>query len=112
MQLTRPARPDADFSAEVSSEGRKIPQPSRPHLEAPLVTLFGVVVVWSSLVIVFTANRLSETYAHFDTSVLSGTGRNNAILMSLDPQVKILLPFSMFVPRMTPAKALQTVGSY
>jgi hypothetical protein len=82
---------------------------ARGPIEFPLVTLFGLLVVWASLVIVFTANRLSDTNFHLETS---GLGRNNSVLMSLEPQIKILLPFSMFVPHMTPAEALAAVGSY
>lgn len=114
MDVTHPgAQPDAASSPSGNGSAAELrPIARRASADAPMLAIFGLLVVWASLVIVFTANRLSESYYHLDATGLTGLSRNSAVLMSLDPQVKILLPFTIFVPRMTPAEALQTVGSY
>lgn len=113
--VAAPPVAEAELSAP-SGDLAAWPKPRLSRVDSPTHTLFGLVVIWIALWLVFTANRWSESYVRVAPGgIASGAGaseQDHALIMALEPRAKILQPIELHFPRMSTAEALKTLGSY
>ena len=75
-------------------------------------TLVGLVIVWASLVLVFSAHELSQSHIELELAGLSGSNAVQTLVQGLDPSVKLMVPLSMYSRGMTPRQALVNITSH
>lgn len=90
------------------------PDALSPKLDSPLRTLLGLIVLWGSLVLIFSAHRFSESYIRLETpiGIKNSASLDQSILQSLDPRVELLLPFSMYLGGTSPRQALANIAAH
>jgi len=101
------AAPLAPKLAPILGSPRKRVRP-----DSTFRTLVGLVIVWASLVLVFSAHELSQSHIELELAGLSGSNAVQVLVQGLDPRVKLMMPLSMYSGGMTPRQALKNITSY
>jgi len=85
---------------------------SAPRLDSPLRTLLGLIVLWASLLLIFTAHQISDSSIHLEAHGLRTLSHEHSVLEALEPQTKLLLPFSMYFRNTSPREALANIAAH
>ena len=86
------------------------PSPTQGPTESVMGVWLGLIVIWVCLTLVFTAHRLSESYIRLEAPDKPHLNRDQTLLRALEPNVKLLLPFSMYTRGTSPIEALSNVA--
>jgi len=114
MRMIPPSEATRGETPEPAREAEPplMPPASRVALDAPLRTLLGLIVLWASLLLIFTAHQLSDSSIHLAPHGLRTLSHEHSVLQALDPQTKLLLPFSMYFRNTSPREALASIAAH
>ncbi|HOE98044.1 MAG TPA: hypothetical protein PK847_15845 [Candidatus Sumerlaeota bacterium] len=84
----------------------------RMRPDATFRTLFGLVVIWGVLVMVFVANRLSDNFLEVEPRLSQSINTDQVLMRRLDPAQKLPLPLTMYMRNVSAQQAMQLVSNY
>jgi hypothetical protein len=88
------------------------PKTHRAKLDSPVRTMLGLIVLWASLLLIFSAHHMSESYIRLEKSGLHGMTQDQSLLQALDSRQTMLLPFSMRLQGTSPRQALTNIAGF
>jgi hypothetical protein len=83
----------------------------KARVDSPLATFMGLIVLWLSLLVIFTAHRLSDSFIRLETPEVKNLNQDQSFLRALEPREELLLPFKMHLRETSARQALVNIAA-